>query len=53
MEQGLGLVNPNCLDSDFLKGIHLGSLSGKDVADGVLDGAFPSGWWILARSNSL
>lgn len=39
VEQGLGLVNPNFLDSDFLKGIHLGSLSGKGVADGVMDGA--------------
>ena len=38
VEQGFGLLDANCLDSDFLSSIHKGSLSAKSMAKGVQDG---------------
>lgn len=38
VDQGLGLLSPNCLDDQFQRSIHLGSLSSKSVVDGVKDG---------------
>ena len=38
VEQGFGLLSPNCLDDQFQKSIHLGSLSAKSVANGIKDG---------------
>ena len=38
VEQGFGLLGANCLDDQFQKSIHLGSLSPKSVVDGLKDG---------------
>ena len=38
VERGLGLLSSDCLDSDFHKSIHLGTLSPKSVTDGIKDG---------------
>ena len=40
VEEGFGILDSNCLDSEFLSGVHFGSLSAKSVADGVQDSKF-------------
>jgi hypothetical protein len=38
LEQGFGILGANCLDDQFQKNIHLGSLSPKSVVDGLKNG---------------
>ena len=40
LERGFGLLEPNFLDADFLKMIHLGSLSTNSILNGVKEGEY-------------